>query len=363
MAELGITPGKPPRQHTGPGLVDLQVNGFGGFDFNGEPEDWLPEHWHGVREAMARRGVVMALPTFITDAPERLLLRVQRYAELIEGDEDLALFFPRLHIEGPFISPETGPRGAHPIRYCETPRTSPNLMQRLWDGCGGRIGIVTLAPELPGALDLIEWLSGLGATVALGHTNATPAEVDAAARAGARMSTHLGNGSHTVLPRSDNYVQAQLADDRLHASFIPDGHHVPFYTLKNFLRAKTLDRSVLVSDAISATDLGPGKHRLGEAEVAVDANLRTTLAGHDGLAGSATPLDLAVLNVCRHVGVSFNDAWAMASTQPAALAGLRDPETASRQKLFCERNPIKTSVSSPAWGASAAPAKKSQKSR
>jgi N-acetylglucosamine-6-phosphate deacetylase len=316
-----------PKHYTGPGLVDLQVNGFAGFDFNSDPEDWLPETWHEIRERLMGRGVVMALPTFITDAPERLVSRAQRYAELIEGDEDLARFFPRLHIEGPFISPETGPRGAHPIRFCETPRTAPNLMQRIWDGCGGRVSMVTLAPELPGALDLIASLTDMGVTVALGHTNATTAQLDAGVHAGAKMSTHLGNGSHPMLPRLDNYVQAQLADDRLHASFIADGHHMPFHTLKNFLRAKTPARAILASDSISAADLGPGRHQMGEAEIEVAADLRTSLAGHDGLAGSATPLDRAVLNTCRHCGVTFEEAWDMASTHPAAVAGLRDPET------------------------------------
>ncbi len=326
MTENGIIKTTLPARHRGPGLVDLQVNGFAGYDFNGDPEDWLPEMWHEVRDSLRHRGLVMALPTFITDAPERLVARAQRYAELIEGDEKLARFFPRLHIEGPFISPDTGPRGAHPIRYCETPEAAPGLMRRIWDGCGGRISLVTLAPELPGALALIESLTEMGVTVALGHTNATAVQIDAAVRAGARMSTHLGNGSHSMLPRMDNYIQAQLADDRLHASFIADGHHVPFFTLKNFLRAKTVARSILASDAISAAGLGPGRHKLGALEVEVAADLRTSLAGHDGLAGAATPLDRALINTCRHGGVTFEEAWAMASTQPAALAGLREPE-------------------------------------
>ncbi len=183
--------------------------------------------------------------------------------------------------------------------------------------------MLTLAPELPGASDLITQAVSRGIVVALGHTGAGNETLDRAVRTGARLSTHLGNGSHPTLPRLDNYVQAQLADDRLMASFIADGHHIPFPTLKNFIRAKTPERSILVTDAIIAAEIGPGCYPFLSGEVLVSEELRVSKPGQSNLAGSALTLDRAVLNVVCHSGVSFEQAWAMASTLPATLLDLR----------------------------------------
>jgi N-acetylglucosamine-6-phosphate deacetylase len=302
--------------------VDLQVNGYAGFDFNSRPEGWEPGDFLRVRDAMAARGVVAALPTLITDAAERLVARAAAYARLLSECPELAEAFPKLHVEGPFISPEDGPRGAHPLRHCLTPREMPDLLERLREASGDRIGILTLAPELPGALELVSRAASCGVRVAIGHTAAAPAVIAEAVAAGASISTHLGNGSHWELPRHENYVQAQLAEDGLVASFIADGHHLPWYVLKNFLRAKTPARSVLVTDAVSAADRGPGRFTLGGEEVVVSGELRVTRPGRPGFAGSALTLDRAVINTVLHCGVPFEEAWAMASTRPAALIGL-----------------------------------------
>ena len=316
-----------PARHTGPGLVDLQLNGYAGFDFNGDPAGWTPDAFHRVRAALLRRGVVRALPTFITDALDRLLARARAYARLVDADDALRIAFPGLHVEGPFLSAEDGPRGAHPLRHCLAPADAPDLVDRIDDASGGRLRLFTLAPELDGSLDLIRRLASRNVCVALGHTAADADTLDRAVRAGARLSTHLGNGSHQTLPRLDNYVQRQLADDRLFASFIADGHHIPFPTLRNFIRAKTPARTTLVTDAISAADAGPGRYRLGEEEVVVSEDGVCRKPGQPNLAGSALTLDRAVVNVARHTGVSFAEAWTMASTRPAALVGLDTPES------------------------------------
>ena len=308
-----------------PGLVDLQLNGYAGFDFNGPAAAWTPEAMHQVRNSLRSRGVVQALPTVITDDAGRMLERARAYAACIKGDEELAAAFPGLHIEGPFISSEAGPRGAHPEKYCRTPALMPDLLQRLQDASEGRVLLFTLAPELEGALGFIDEWAGK-TCIALGHTAADSEILQAAVDAGARMATHLGNGSHQALPRHDNYIQHQLADDRLFASFIADGHHLPFPVLKNFLRAKTFEKSILVTDAISAAGVGPGRYPLGGEEVTVSDTLRCQIPGQPNLAGSALTLDRAVLNVSRYCGVSFGDAWAMASTRPAELVGLPYPE-------------------------------------
>ncbi|MBW3631310.1 MAG: hypothetical protein KY464_18760 [Gemmatimonadetes bacterium] len=199
------------------------------------------------------------------------------------------------------------------------------MLERLQDASGGRIGLLTLAPELPGALELIGVATAAGIRIAIGHTSAGPAELDAAASAGALLSTHLGNGSHQLLPRHANYIQVQLADDRLAASFIADGHHLPWYALKNFLRAKGVERSILVTDAIAAADAPPGVYRLGEEALEVSADLRVSKPGQPNLAGSALTLDRAVVNVALHCGLPFPEAWAMASSRPAALLGIPLP--------------------------------------
>jgi N-acetylglucosamine-6-phosphate deacetylase len=193
------------------------------------------------------------------------------------------------------------------------------------EASGGRIGILTLAPELPGALELIRGATALGVRVGIGHTRATATELDAAVAAGAVLSTHLGNGSHQTLPRHANYLQVQLAEDRLAASFIADGHHLPWYALQNFLRAKGLHRSILVTDAIAAADAPPGRYSLGGDELEVTADLRVSKPGQQNLAGSALTLDRAVVNVVQHCGVPLEEAWTMASSHPAALLGIAEP--------------------------------------
>ena len=318
-----------PRTHAGPGLVDIHLNGYAGFDFNGDPAGWTRQDLLRVAGALERRGVLAVFPTLITDDPRAMVDRARRYAQLLAGDAELAAHFPRLHVEGPFISPEEGPRGAHPRPHCLLPKDAPDLIDRLREAAAGRIGIVTLTPELPGAMELIQRCTAAGILVAIGHTQASAGTIDEAVAAGARMSTHLGNGSHQMLPRVDNYVQTQLADDRLWASFIADGHHIPLTTLKNFLRAKTPARSILVTDAIVATGLGPGKYPAGTKIVEVHDDGRTSAPGAPALAGSVLTLDKAVVNVALHCGVPFAEAWAMASTNPASLLSLPCPPQVS----------------------------------
>ena len=311
-----------PNNHTGPGLVDLQVNGYAGLDFNADPAGWTAAEFRRVADLLACRGVAAALPTLVTDDSQAMLARARRYAELVDRDEHLAQRFPALHVEGPFISPVDGPRGAHRKAYCKLPAGMPDFIDRLRQASGGRIAIVTLAPELPGAFDMIAALAAAGICPAIGHTQADAETLDQAVAAGAKLATHLGNGSHQTLGRLDNYIQRQLADDRLWASFIADGHHMPLTTLKNFIRAKTPPRSVLVTDAISAAQMPAGEYQLAGGAVVVRADGRCTVPGASHLAGSTLSLDRAVINTCLHCDVGFEQAWAMASTQPARLVGL-----------------------------------------
>ena len=301
----------------GPGLVDLQINGYAGMSFNDAPERLSVKAVAAACEKMGRRGVVGVLATLTTAPVELMIARVRRLKQLRDEDEAIAAMIAGLHIEGPMISPDDGPRGAHSAKYVTTPADAPGFLDDILAAAEGLVRILTLAPELPGAMELISQASAAGVVVSLGHHQAGPDVISEAVAAGARMCTHLGNGSHALLPRLDNYVQHQLAEDRLVAGFIADGHHIPFPTLKNFLRAKTTARSVLVTDAVSAAD--------GDPALAPDGVVR--LKGTPYLAGSALTLDRAVLNVAAHCDVSFEVAWAMASIQPAALVGLPAPQT------------------------------------
>jgi N-acetylglucosamine-6-phosphate deacetylase len=301
------------RRLTHPGFLDLQVNGFAGVDFN-DPATTADQ----VREAagaLRAHGVTQFLPTLIS-AP---LARFERCARTLVGAGEKAVL--GLHQEGPYISPEDGPRGAH--RREDVAPASIEDFKRRQDAAEGRIRIVTLAPEVPGALALVEHLRSSGVRVAIGHTAATPAQIQDAVRAGASLSTHLGNGCAQMLPRHPNFLWEQLAADELIASMIVDGHHLPPATVKAMVRAKTPSRVVLVTDAIAAAGQPPGEYQLGEMKVRLDENGRVAVPGQPNLAGSALAMDRAVGNVVRFAQVALEEALAMASTRPATYLGVQ----------------------------------------
>ncbi|HEX4261656.1 MAG TPA: amidohydrolase family protein [Acetobacteraceae bacterium] len=301
------------------GLIDLQVNGYAGVDFNdaGLTADALD---HALA-AMLRAGVTACLPTIITASEADLAARLAALDAAVARSRLGPLMVPGFHLEGPFLNPSTGTRGCHPARCMVPP--DPALLARLCAGLRRPILLLTLAPELPGAATLIRAARAAGMLVAIGHAAPTAAEIAAAAVAGATVSTHLGNGLPALLPKLDNPLMAQLADDRLAACFVADGIHLPPFALKAMLRAKGVVRSVLVTDAVAGADAPPGDYRF--AGVAIrrgeDGSVRLPEAGT--LAGAALRLDQAVRNV---VGWDFADAGqaiAMASANPAALlAGL-----------------------------------------
>lgn len=312
---------------TGPGLVDIQVNGYAQVDFNAEPARLELSAIRQACQKMRSRGVVRFLPTFTTDALPNVLERLRRFAQFRRDDEVVESMVPGFHMEGIFISPQDGPRGAHPLEHCHTPAQLRGLVAQLQEACGGLLKIFSLAPELPGAMEVIASGARQGVVMALAHHAATPDTIAQAVSTGARLCTHLGNGAHATLPRSDNYIQHQLANDRLWASFIADGHHIVFPTLKNYLRAKQFSRCILTTDAMAAADAPPGRYALGRTSVDVGSSGRVSLSGTPYLAGSALTLDMALLNVTRNCDVTFAQAWEMASTQPAKLLGLRNLPT------------------------------------
>ena len=301
--------------YVAPGWIDLQVNGFAGVDYN-DPRAPHEEIARSIR-VLFSTGVTRFYPTVITgpaEAMEAALRNMARAAARVPDGEAIEGF----HVEGPFISAEDGPRGAHPRQCVRAPDF--DEFQRWQEATGGRVRIVTLAPEWPGAARMIERMVQQGTVAAIGHTQANSAQIADAVAAGATLSTHLGNGAHSVLRRHPNYIWDQLAEDRLMADFIVDGIHLDAGFLKVALRAKTIERSVLVTDAVTPAASAPGRYRVGELEVELSPEGRVVLAGGDRLAGSALRMDRGVENLMALAGISLADAVRMATTN-AARAG------------------------------------------
>jgi N-acetylglucosamine-6-phosphate deacetylase len=303
----------------GPGLVDLQVNGFAGIDLN--RGDLTSDAVGRLTRALRSVGVTTYLPTLVTAAPATIDAALRAIAASTASDPAVARAVAGIHLEGPFISPEDGPRGAHPAAHVRPPDW--DLFQRWQEAAAGRIAVVTLAPEWPGALDFIARSRAQGVIAAIGHTAATPDQILAAVATGACLSTHLGNGAHAVLPRHPNYLWEQLAADDLWASVIADGFHLPEAVLKVVLRVKG-EHAVLVSDAVALAGLPPGEYEspIGERVVLTSEGRLHLAADPRLLAGSAQPLVAGVAHLVRSRLATLADAWAAASTRPAALLGL-----------------------------------------
>ncbi|HEV7281962.1 MAG TPA: N-acetylglucosamine-6-phosphate deacetylase [Pirellulaceae bacterium] len=270
-----------------PGLVDLQVNGWDGVDFN--QENLTVEQLDHVSAGMASGGVTRYLPTIVTASRERLLHALVRLGEALKAverrDAPTGALPIGIHLEGPYLSGELGYRGAHPAADCRDPDWEE--FQAFQQASGDRIRLLTLAPERAGAIEFIERVRAAGVVISIGHTAASGEIIRAAAKAGASMVTHVGNGCAATLPRHPNLLWEELAEDSLVGCFIADGHHLPDATLKVMLRAKGLARSVLVSDVQGLGGKPPGRYstpHLGEVELlpegrAVVADQRVFLAG------------------------------------------------------------------------------------
>jgi N-acetylglucosamine-6-phosphate deacetylase len=295
-----------------PGFVDLQVNGFAGVDFN-SPALTSDEFLRGCA-AIRATGVTRFLPTLITSDLDTFSILARLIVDV--ADPGVA----GIHMEGPYICADDGPRGAHP-RACVR-AASRDDFDRRQDAARGRIVLVTLAPEASGALELMEYLAGAGVRVAIAHSGASPEQVRAAVDAGATLSTHLGNGCAATLPRHPNLIWEQLATDELLASVIVDGHHLPPATVKAMVRAKTPDRTILVTDAMAAAACDPGTYRIGGAQVDLSADGRVSLTGTPYLAGSALAMPDAIANTVRFTGLALSEVVPMATTRPAEYIGI-----------------------------------------
>ncbi|MDE0554756.1 MAG: amidohydrolase family protein [Candidatus Poribacteria bacterium] len=301
--------------YVAPALIDIQVNGFAGFDLN--VATVTSEDVCAMVRTLWEVGTGFLCPTVVTGSFDRICNSLRAIVEASKADALVAHAMLGIHLEGPYISAEDGPRGAHPLEHVRDPDW--DEFQGWQDIAEGKITIVTLAPEKQGAIPFIEKLVADGIRVALGHTNAAASDIQAAIDAGARLSTHLGNGAHALIRRHPNYIWEQLGADELWASLIVDGHHLPPSVAKSMMRAKTLNRCILVSDAVALAGMEPGIYEFAEKSVELTADRYVRLVGTEYLAGSAIELARGIENSVRFADISLEEAVSLATLQPMRL--------------------------------------------
>ena len=301
-----------------PGFVDLQVNGYGGDDVNLDQPD--PAAIVSLTRKMIATGVTTYLPTIVTATEEKMTAALRAIARARRSSKLAANCIPFAHVEGPHISPLEGYRGAHPAAHIRPPDLAEFM--RWQQASEGLVGMVTLSPHYAGSTEYIAKLTEMGVHVALGHTHASEEEIRRAVDAGARLSTHLGNGIASTLPRHPNPIWTQLAEDRLTATMIADGHHLPADTLKALIRAKGVERSILVSDIVALAGMPEGIYEtpLG-GRVELQSGGRLCQAGTEYLAGSALPLKDGIARAMAMTGLSLGESVRMATENPGRFAG------------------------------------------
>jgi glucosamine-6-phosphate deaminase len=302
-----------------PGLVDLQVNGVNGVDFNNE--NVTVEEILQATQYLISKGVTVFFPTLITNERNNILRILNTFLRAISQYPLIASCIGGIHLEGPFISPKDGARGAHDLKYIQAPNWE--LIEEFQDASGGLIKLITLAPELKGAMDLIKKCRESGIQVAIGHTLASSEEISRAVVSGAGLSTHLGNAVPLVLPRHPNILWDQLAHDGLFASLIADGFHLGESFLKVVLKTKA-EKAFLVSDSTMFCGMEAGEYstHIGE-QVILEPNGKLALKHGNGLlAGASKCLLEGVQYLIDKKLKSISDAWKMGSICPKTFADL-----------------------------------------
>jgi N-acetylglucosamine-6-phosphate deacetylase len=300
------------------GFVDLQVNGYGGDDVNLDEPD--PQAIVSLTGKMIALGVTTFLPTIITASEQKIIAALRTVAKARQSSNLVAACVPFVHVEGPHISPLDGYRGAHPLEHVRPPDLAE--FARWQQASNGLVGMVTLSPHFEGADEYISRLTGEGVHISIGHTHACAGEIRKAVDAGARLSTHLGNGMPSMIPRHPNPIWIQLSEDRLTATIIADGQHLPGETIKAMVRAKGIGRSILVSDSVALAGQPAGIYDAPVGgRVELHANGRLSLAGTDYLAGAVLPLKDGIARAMTMAGISLSESIRMATVNPGRFAG------------------------------------------
>ena len=293
-----------------PSFFDVHIHGSAGRDVM----EGTPEAFATIGKFLARHGVGVFLATTVTAPVDTTLRSLEGMAAQISRDHNGASPLG-IHIEGPFLSPHK--KGAHPERLLQTP--SIELFDRMWQAAQGQIRLMTIAPELPGAEDLIRHAAALGVRVSLGHSNADTAAARAGIRAGATTATHTYNAMRQFDHRDPGLLGEVLANDDLFAELICDGLHVHPDAVRIYWRSKGRDRAMLITDAMSAAGMPDGTYKLGELDVQVVKGM--CVIGEGTLAGSTLTLDRGVQNFAAFTGASIDDISKLVSRNPARMTG------------------------------------------
>jgi N-acetylglucosamine-6-phosphate deacetylase len=295
------------------GYFDLQINGYGGVDFN--QDELNADGLNAACQCLLRDGVEGILATFITENVEIVCRRIRRLLRLREADPLARELIVGIHIEGPFISQLPGYRGAHPLDAIMP--ADPAIAGQLLDAGQGLVRLFTLAPECDAGMKVIKILKRQGVVVSAGHTDATRDQLRAAVDAGLTMATHLGNGCPMTMNRHDNIIQRILSlSDSITPCFIADGVHVPFFALKNYLAVAGIDRAVIVTDAMAAAGMGPGRYRMSRWEVEVGDDLAVWAPGRTHLVGSAGTMRRNEANLMQHLQLTKEQCQQMLADNP-----------------------------------------------
>jgi len=297
-----------------PGFVDIQVNGFAGVDFSSPDLD--AEKAISVLPAIWSTGATSFCPTLITNSLPALARNFNVLEKAARMNPDFAHAVPCYHLEGPYISP-LGSHGAHDPQWVRPPNWDEFL--ELQRAAGGRIGIVTLGPELPGAEDFIRKAHSAGVIVAISHTDGGPDDIHRAAAAGATLNTHLGNGCPEYLHRHKAPLWAQLAIESLHASIICDGFHLPPDVVKVIVAVKGIDKVILITDAVHVAQLPPGKYTLVGTDIELLPSGQVVRADRVSMAGSALAMNRGVAVFLKFAECTLASAIQAATANPAHL--------------------------------------------
>ncbi|MFM7131742.1 MAG: N-acetylglucosamine-6-phosphate deacetylase, partial [bacterium] len=300
-----------------PSVWDIQTNGRWGISFS--DADISVQQVIQIVRAQPGLGTTRLLPTLITASREGFRHGVATIAEACNADPLVDRMIAGIHLEGPAISERDGFRGAHPKEHVRD--WTLTELSDLQEASGGRIRLITLAPERSGSMEFIRSACAAGIVVSIGHTAASADQIESAVAAGARLSTHLGNGIVAELPRHPNQIWAQAANDRLSASLICDGHHIGRDFIRVISRAKTLDRLILVSDHSPLAGMPVGTY----GAWAVDPSGKVVVAGTPYLAGSNQNLPEGLANLMAATGWDFATAANTVSRNPAKLLNAEVP--------------------------------------
>lgn len=306
------------KMYVAPGLIDIQINGYMGVDFS--DQKLTIEHIREATKALWKVGVTTFLPTVTTNDQKSLERSFTILANALNDDE-IGMSIPGFHLEGPYISPIQGFRGAHLEKYIRKPDW--NEFSELQNAAHNGIRLITLAPEIDGAIPFIRKCVEKGVIVSLGHHNGSAEIIKQAVDAGASLSTHLGNGCANMINRWNNPLWPQLADDRLTATIIADGFHLNKEEVRCFYRMKGVGHTILVSDALDLAGLPPGEYIRGERTVVLTPDV-VKFPAENVLAGAASPISIGVSNIMKFTHCSLGNAIQMASSNPAKSLGLNN---------------------------------------